>query len=170
MVRSAKTLRVPGTRRTIRSSFAPTASISPRSAPKILIPTGVRTPVVSMSMRPLIGIVQAFVTPGIFVFASSSPTSSSREIRSLQIGRKSGFSQSGAHDEYQRRLGRHRSGGFSTTVVSIIENGAGSVDVSARPAFPNTRSTSGTDLRIRSCARSRSSASVTDSPGSVVGM
>ena len=33
--------------------------------------------------------------------------------------------------------------GFSRTVVSIIVSGAGSVDVSARPILPNTRSTSG---------------------------
>ncbi len=56
------------------------------------------------------------------------------------------------------------------TVVSIIENGAGSVDVSARPALPKTRSTSGKDLRIRSCVWSSRSASVTEIPGSVVGM
>ena len=35
-----------------------------RSAPEIFRPTGVRMPVVSMSMRALIGIVQAFDTPG----------------------------------------------------------------------------------------------------------
>ena len=40
------------------------ARSSARSAPKTLIPTGVRTPVVSMSIRALIGIVQAFVWPG----------------------------------------------------------------------------------------------------------
>ena len=34
---------------------------------------------------------------------------------------------------------RHWSCGFSTMTVSIIENGAGSVDVSARPALPSTR-------------------------------
>ena len=62
----------------------------------------------------------------------------------------SAFSHSGAHEEYQRSLWRHSVGGFRTTVVSIIENGAGSVEVSARPALPKTRSTSGKDFRIRS--------------------
>ena len=56
------------------------------------------------------------------------------------------------------------------TVVSIMENGAGSVDVSARPALPKTVTTSGNDFRIRSCVCSRRPASVTEMPGSVVGM
>ena len=56
------------------------------------------------------------------------------------------------------------------TVVSIMEKGAGSVEVSARPALPNTRSTSGKDFRIRSCICRSRLASVTEMPGSVVGM
>ncbi len=52
-------------------------SISLRSAPKTLMPTGVRTPVVSMSMRFLIGMVQALVVPGIRSARSISSTSSS---------------------------------------------------------------------------------------------
>ena len=56
------------------------------------------------------------------------------------------------------------------TVVSIIENGAGSVDVSARPALPITRSTSGNDFSTRSCVWSSSSACATEIPGRVVGM
>ena len=55
-------------------------------------------------------------------------------------------------------------------MVSIIENGAGSVEVSARPAFPKTRSTSGIVLRILSCVSRIRWASETPSPGSVVGM
>ena len=39
--------------------------------------------------------------------------------------------------------GRHCSGGLSETTVSNIESGAGSVAVSAWPALPKTRSTSG---------------------------
>jgi hypothetical protein len=39
-------------------------SISTRSVPKTLIPTGVRMPVDSMSMRALIGIVHELATPG----------------------------------------------------------------------------------------------------------
>jgi hypothetical protein len=56
------------------------------------------------------------------------------------------------------------------TVVSIIENGAGSVELSARPALPKTRSTSGNDFSIRSCTCRSRSASVTEMPGMVVGM
>ena len=50
-----------------------------------------------------------------------------------------------------RAFGRHSVSGLRTTVVSIIEKGAGSVALSARPALPKTRSTSGNDFRIRSC-------------------
>jgi len=80
------------------------------------------------------------------------------------------LSHSGARAEYQRSFARHSSGGLSTTVVSIIENGAGSVEVSARPAFPKTVTTSGNDFRIRSCVSRSFCASVTESPGRVVGM
>ena len=55
-------------------------------------------------------------------------------------------------------------------VVSNIDRGAGSVDVSARPAFPNTRSTSGTSTMSASIVFKSFSASVTDNPGMVVGM
>ncbi len=135
------------------------------------MPTGVRTPVVSMSMRALMGIVQALVVPGICRALSISATSSSQEIRSGHRRRqRRRLSQSGDQDEYQRSFFRHCSWGLSTTVVSIIENGAGSVEVSARPALPNTRSTSGKERTIWSCVFSRRLASVTLSPGSVVGM
>ena len=80
------------------------------------------------------------------------------------------MSHSGAQDEYQRGFSRHSVAGFRTTVVSIIENGAGSVEVSARPALPKTRSTSGKVIRILSCIWSSCCASVTEMPGSVVGM
>ena len=62
-MRSANTLRVPLTMGSTASIAVPIFSIS-RSPPEIFSPTGVRIPVVSMSMRPLIGIVQAFDTPG----------------------------------------------------------------------------------------------------------
>ena len=71
--------------------------------------------------------------------------------------------------EYHRSFGRHCGRVFSTIVVSIIENGAGSVDVSARPALPNTRSTSG-KTSARGPADSSSCACATEIPGSVVGM
>ncbi len=67
------------------------------------MPTGVRTPVVSMSIRPLIGIVQALLTPGIRRAWSISSTSSSHEIRSGQTGRRSGLDANpGTRSEYQR--------------------------------------------------------------------
>ena len=55
-------------------------------------------------------------------------------------------------------------------VVSIMLRGAGSVAVSARPIFPNTRSTSGKALIIRSVCCNSSRALVMDIPGSVVGI
>ena len=65
---------------------------------------------------------------------------------------------------------RHSSTGFSVMIVSIMESGAGSVDVSARPALPSTVRTSGKRIRMRSCSCIRRSASVTEMPGSVDGM
>ena len=52
------------------------------------MPTGVRTPVVSMSMRPLIGMVQALVMPGSCSAWSISAISSSQEMRSGQMRRR----------------------------------------------------------------------------------
>ena len=57
-------LRVPNTGGSTDSISVPMRSISWMFAPDTLMPTGVRTPVVSMSMRALIGIVQALVVPG----------------------------------------------------------------------------------------------------------
>ncbi len=161
---------MPGTAFTAASTSAPIRSISPRLAPKTLMPIGVRMPVESMSIRALIGIVHAFVVPGIFSARSISSTSSSCEMWSRHTWRRTPASHPGAQDEYQRSFFRHSDSGFRRTVVSIIENGAGSVEVSARPALPNTRSTSGKDFRTRSCTCSSRSASVTEMPGSVVGM
>ena len=64
-------------------------------------------PVLSMSMRALIGIVQAFDTPGSFSASFSWLTSSSGEMRSGVNGRNTGFSHSGAHEEYQVGTRRH---------------------------------------------------------------
>ena len=69
-----------------------------RSGPKILMPIGVRIPVVNMSMRFLIGIVQAFVTPGILSLPSRSAINSSFEIRSRQI-RRNGAARKFGHRE-----------------------------------------------------------------------
>ena len=55
-------------------------------------------------------------------------------------------------------------------VLVHMENGAGSVGESARPALPKTRSTSGNVRRIRSWIWRMRPASVTDIPGSAVGM
>ena len=75
------------------------------------------------------------------------------------------LSHSGAHVEYQRGFSRHCDSGLSRIVVSIMENGAGSVGVSARPALPKTRATSGKVIRILSCTCSAFCASATDMPG-----
>ena len=112
-----------------------------------LIPTGVLIPVESMSIRVLIGIVQAFVRPGKCNCLSISSTS-------LSIVMPAG----------------HSSCGFSLTIVSIMLKGAGSVAVSARPIFPKTLITSGNVLRIRSVCWRSCFALVIDMPGSVVGM
>ncbi len=80
------------------------------------------------------------------------------------------FSQSGAQEEYHRGTSRHWSSGLSWITVSIMENGAGSVAVSARPALPKTRSTSGTVRIRRSWICRMRAASVWLMPGSVEGM
>ncbi len=86
-------------------------------------------------------------------------------IRSSQTGRSTAFSHAGAQSEYQRGASRHCERGLSTTVVSIIDSGAGSVEVVARPALPNTRSTSGKVRRSLLCSWSAACASATDMPG-----
>ena len=50
-------------------------------------------------------------------------------------------------------------------MVSIIESGAGSVEVVARPALPKTRSTSGKVRSSLLCSWSAACASATDIPG-----
>src|SRR5712675_216435 len=66
--------------------------------------------------------------------------------------------------------GRHWFGGLSCKTVSNMDNGAGSVGVSAWPALPKTLSTSGNFRRIRSWICKILVASVTDIPGMAVGM
>src|ERR1035441_7962806 len=61
------------------------------------------------------------------------------------------FAHWGAQEECQGSPLRHSVSGLRTMTVSIIENGAGSVDVSARPALPSTVDTSGNCLMMRSC-------------------
>ena len=55
---------MPGMSCTTRSDSVARRSSSCRSGPNTFTPTGVRMPVASMSMRALIGMVQALLTPG----------------------------------------------------------------------------------------------------------
>src|ERR1039458_7304444 len=80
------------------------------------------------------------------------------------------FAHWGAQEEYQVSTLRHSVSGLRTMTVSIIENGAGSVDVSARPALPSTVDTSGNCLMMRSCTCINCCACVTEIPGSVVAL
>ncbi len=111
------------------------------------MPIGVRTPVDSMSMRFRIGIVQMFGMPG------------TRSASFISVLSDSNVTP-----------GRHSDSGFSTTVVSTMLSGAGSVGLVARPALPNTRSTSGNPRSTRSWICRMRCASVTDIPGRAVGM
>src|ERR1035438_5455017 len=95
-------------------------------------------PVVSMSTRALIGIVHAFEVPGILSAWFISSTNWSVEMWSGVNLRNIPFAHVGAQEEYQVSTFRHSTSGLRTITVSIIENGAGSVDVSARPALPST--------------------------------
>src|SRR5450759_1446968 len=123
-----------------------------------------------MSMRALIGMVQAFETPGSLSASFISSTNWSVEMWSGVTRRKIPVAQWGAHDEYHVSILRHSVWGFNTMIVSIMENGAGSVDVSARPAFPMTDTTSGNCLMMRSWTCISFCASVTEMPGRVEGM
>ena len=82
------------------------------------------------------------------------------------------FSHSGAQAEYQRVLRPPlRLAASATTVVSIIENGAGSVEVSARPGLAEDALDLGERLqdpvlRLQQAAAPRRPRC----PGSVVGM
>src|SRR6266481_7894482 len=108
---------------------------------------GVRIPVDSMSMRALIGMVQALETPGNCSALSISAISLSTVMP-----------------------GRHSLSGLRLITVSNICVGAGSVAVEARPALPQTEATSGNDLMILYCVCTSTAALVTDRPGSVVGI
>ena len=111
----------------IRSALSPSICNVSRSGPKILMPTAVRMPVASISIRPLMGIVQALVTPGNRTASSISAMSRLYVIP-----------------------GRHSFFGLRVMVVSNMSSGAGSVAVLARPAFPKTVSTSGNVARTLS--------------------
>src|SRR5882757_11554160 len=104
-------------------------------------------PVESISMRALIGMVQALETPGNWRDLSISAISLSTVMP-----------------------GRHSLSGFKLITVSNISVGAGSVAVDARPALPQNETTSGNDLMILSWVCRSSAALVIDRPGKVVGM
>ena len=146
-MRSAKALRVPGTVESTPSMSRPMRPISVRSGPRTLTPTGVRKPVASISVRVMIGIQKMLGMPG------------KRIVRSISSLRRS-----------QVMPFRHSLSGLRVTTVSNMLSGAGSVGVSARPALPKTRSTSGNCLSMRSWTWSAARACVTDMPGSAVGM
>ena len=134
------------------------------------MPIGVRTPVDSMSMRFLIGCVQMLGMPG---------KRSLRVHLALQLVEGDALGREPREEPAHAAPARPSTSAASaatpprasaTTVVSTIENGAGSVGESARPALPKTRSTSGKLRRIRSWICRMRCASVTDMPGSAVGM
>ncbi|MCY1444681.1 hypothetical protein D9M71_611650 [compost metagenome] len=131
----------------MRSTSAEALSICARSLPATFTPIGLLMPVASMSIRLRIGGIHRLASPGTCTARSSSSTSLSMVMPS-----------------------RHCSLGLNWMVVSNITSGAGSVAVSARPALPNTRATSGTDLIRRSVRCSSSPACCGESPGSAVGM
>ena len=161
MTRSANALVVPGTRRITASTSVPMRSSVARSAPAILMPTGVLMPVESMSMRVLMGIVQALFRPGICTVLFIASINSSGVRRRCAMILPSSFVISTAG---------HCASGFRRIVVSIMSIGAGSVAVSARPALPKTCSTSANDLMSRSVVCKSSRAFVGETPGNVVGM
>src|SRR6266478_10042228 len=107
-------------------------------------------PVLCMSMRFFTGMVQALDTPGRRNAWSIWRVSSAGESRSDEKRRHNGLTQVG-QPSYQEGTGLQSSLGLRRITVSIIESGAGSVDVSARPALPNTLFTSGKLFKMRSC-------------------
>ena len=113
MIRSANAEVVPGTDFTTVSISRARRSISFKSLPKTLIPMGVRIPVDSMSMRALMGMVQALETPG---------NCSALSISAINLS--------------MVMPDRHSDSGLRLMTVSNISVGAGSVAVLARPALP----------------------------------
>ena len=107
----------------------------------------VLTPVESILIRLMIGWVQPLVTPGICSFSFNSVISFSLVIPL-----------------------RHSDFGFSSIILSIMLIGALSVAVYARPAFPSTLFTSGTETIILSWICKMRLASLLDTSGSVTGI
>src|SRR5512143_4120917 len=114
MVLSANALSVPGTALTTASISEATRSSAARSGPATLMPTGVLMPVASMSMRVLIGMVQALLRPGIFTAAAMALLSSFgvRRRWAMMLPASSLMSTTG-----------HSFSGLSMMVVSIMSMG-----------------------------------------------
>src|SRR5258708_3044351 len=111
------------------------------------MPTLLRKPVVSISVRVWIGCQKMFAMPGVLILAFISAMILSHVMP-----------------------GRHWPGGLKVTTVSNIESGAGSVDDSACPALPKTVWTSGILLSCRFCIWRTFVVSLIDMPGTAVGM
>src|SRR5712692_9753295 len=167
-------LRVPGKPIATDRSAVPKAASLAESAAEMRMPIGVRIPVAIMSIRARAGAVHALAHPGSRAARSSFSISSEVFIgvSSGQTRRSARRRNGGAHLEYQRCRGSvlHSARGRRRIVVSAIENGAGSVAVSARPTFPNTDATSVDLAKARSCRRTCAPPSSIGAPGSVVGM
>ena len=117
------------------------------SGPSTWIPSGLRTPVASISVRVWMGIHQTLGIPVNCRAASSLLTSAS------QVSPRG-----------------HSLCGRSCTMVSNISSGAGSVGVEKRPALPNTLPTSGNAFSTRSIRWMTSLALASLMPGTAVGM
>ena len=132
---------------------------------------GVRRPVLSISMRPLIGMVQPAAKPGKLqglvhladeFLLRDAVGCDVAEDRFDPIGRPRRVP--GVAPVATRVLG------FRMITVSSMESGAGSVDVSALPALPSTYCTSGNCFIILSVTCRSFCASVMEIPGMVEGM
>ncbi len=145
--RSAKTEFVPATWGRTDSTCRPIRSSTARSGPKILIPTGVLIPVASMSSRLRIGIDHMLATPGVCTLRFIS-----------------------AWMESKVTPGRHWSSGFRMAIDSIMDIGAMSVAVSARPTLPSTISTSGMEAIAASRCWRICFACAVPTPGNMEGM
>lgn len=155
------------------SILSPISASLLRSLPITFIPIGVFIPVASMSIRVFIGIVHAPVNPGILRDFSIN-SESSLGVICLSVGNifESGIFIILGHLEKNLSIEtlRHCSTGFNIIIVSIMDNGAGSVAVSALPALPNTLLTSGKLLMILSVCSNISCTLAIDIPGRVEGI
>ena len=120
----------------------------PRSRPSSLTPTGVRMPVASMSMRALIGMVQALLTPG---------NCSARSISAISL--------STVMPARHSRLGLEVDHGLEHLQRRRIGRGGGAPAPCRTPTRPR-----GTILMILSWVCSSSADLVTERPGRVTGM